>query len=64
MILLNPRYYGLVARCNACGALLGYKPDDVDKDKHIKCPQCDFTILVPFDPNYDGIVKEEEKNNT
>jgi len=29
MKILNPRYYGLIARCNACGAIIGYEPADV-----------------------------------
>jgi len=31
MKLLNPRYYGMIARCNACGALIGYEPNDVNE---------------------------------
>ena len=65
MKLLSPRYCGMIARCNSCGALLGYNPADVDKNQNIKCPQCSFTIWVPFNPNYDGVIKEEseEKKN-
>ena len=60
MKILNNRYYGLIARCNACGCLIGYTPDDVF-DHNISCPQCRFTIWVPCDPNYDGVIKEEKK---
>ena len=64
MKVLNLRYYGSIARCNSCGCLIGYEPNDVDKEQHIKCPQCGFTIWVPLDPNYDGIIKEsEDKKN-
>jgi len=61
MKILNNRYYGLIARCNACGCIIGYEPDDVSKSQNIKCPQCNFTLWVPFNPNYDGIIKEESK---
>lgn len=33
MKLLNTRYFGMIARCNAgCGALIGYEPNDVSKN--------------------------------
>jgi hypothetical protein len=25
------------------------------------CPKCGFNIWVPFNPNYDGVIKEEER---
>lgn len=61
MKLLNQRYFGLIARCNSCGALIGYNPEDVSNSQNISCPQCKFTIWVPFNPTYDGVIKEEEK---
>ena len=61
MKLLNPRYYGMIARCNACGALIGYEPDDVNKNQNIKCPQCGFVLWVPLNIEYDGIIKESEE---
>ena len=62
MKLLYPRYLGLIARCNfGCGALIGYEPNDVSETQNIKCPQCGMTLWVPFNPNYDGIIKEEEE---
>ena len=60
MKILNSRYYGLIARCNNCGCLIGYDPSDVSKNQNISCPQCKFTLWVPFNPNYDGLIKEEE----
>lgn len=59
MKLLNPRYYGMIARCNACGALIGYGPNDVNENQNIKCPQCGFILWVPFNTKYDGVIKEE-----
>lgn len=59
MKLLNPRYYGMIARCNACGALIGYEPKDVNENQNIKCPQCGFVLWVPFNTKYDGVIKEE-----
>lgn len=61
MKILCQRYYGMIARCNACGCLIGYSPDDVSSSQNISCPQCKFTLWVPFNPNYDGVIKEEEK---
>ena len=65
MKLLYNRYMGMIARCNGgCGALIGYEPADVSKNQCIKCPQCGAVLWVPFNPNYDGIIKEsEEKKN-
>ena len=61
MKLLNTRYYGMIARCNACGAILGYAPEDVSASQNMKCPQCGFNMWVPFNPNYEGIIEEKEE---
>lgn len=61
MKILNTRYYGQIARCNACGCLIGYEPSDVSTNQNITCPQCKFVLWVPFNPNYDGIIKESEE---
>jgi hypothetical protein len=61
MKVLNERYYGLIARCNSCGCLIGYEPNDVSKSQNISCPLCKFTLWVPFNPNYDGVIKESEE---
>lgn len=64
MKVLAQRYYGMIARCNACGCILGYEPNDVNDKQNIRCPQCKFVLWVPFNPNYDGVIKEsEEKKN-
>ena len=60
MKLLYTRYGGLIARCPNCYAIIGYEPNDVSKTQNISCPQCKFTLWVPFNPNYDGVVKESE----
>ncbi len=63
MKLLNPRYMGLIARCNqGCGALIGYEPNDVSKNQCIKCPACGMVLWVPFNPTYDGVIREEKKD--
>lgn len=67
MKLLAQRYFGQIARCNGgCGALIGYEPSDVSKNQCIKCPQCGMVLWVPFNPEYDGVIKEseEKKNDT
>lgn len=61
MKLLNTRYYGMIARCNACGCIIGYSPEDVSASQNIKCPQCGFNMWVPFNPNYEGIIEEKEE---
>jgi len=61
MKLLYNKYFGMIARCNACGAIIGYSPEDVSATQHISCPQCRFSIWVPLNPTYDGIVKEEKE---
>ena len=59
MIVLSQRFFGSIARC-ACGAVIGYKPEDVSRAKVIRCPVCTNLVEVPLDPNYDGIVKEKK----
>lgn len=60
MKILAPRYYGMIARCNSCGCLIGYEPQDVNNEQRLSCPQCNFNIWVPLNLNYDGVVKEDE----
>ena len=60
MKVLCERYAGLMARCPNCYALLGYNPEDVTSAQNIRCPQCKFSMWVPFNPNYDGVIKESE----
>ena len=54
MVLLSNYYRGLVCRCNACGALLGYGPEDVFDNSYVKCPVCNFKILTKMQLDYDG----------
>lgn len=54
----------MIARCNSCGCLIGYDPQDVSKDQTFKCPQCGFTIWVPLDPNYDGVIKDNDTDTS
>lgn len=63
MKILCSRYYGLIARCNACGCLIGYEPYEVNENQNIRCPQCNFTLWVPLNPNYDGIINENEEKD-
>ena len=63
MTILYQRYYGSIARCNACGCIIGYKPEDVNKNQNIKYPQCGFTLWVPLNPSYDGVIESEEKKD-
>lgn len=61
MILLNPRYFGMIVVCQNCGAVLGYKVEDVSRQQTVPCLRCGNRCPVPFDPTYDGLVKEKEK---
>ena len=61
MKLLYTRYGGMLARCPNCYAIIGYDPDDVNTNQNISCPQCKFKMWVPFNPNYDGVIKEESE---
>ena len=63
MKILADRYYGMIARCNACGCIIGYTPEDVSNTQNITCPKCHFTMWVPFNPTYDGVIKEESEEN-
>ena len=62
MKILTDRYYGMIARCNACGCVIGYGPEDVSNTQNISCPKCRFTMWVPFNPTYDGVIREEHEN--
>lgn len=62
MIILSNYYKGLVCRCNNCGALLGYKPEDVHNNSYVTCPRCKFEILTKMQLDYDGLVREEQEN--
>ena len=62
MIVLSNYYRGLVCRCNSCGALLGYGPEDVHNNSYVTCPQCRFEILTKMQLDYDGLIKEEKKD--
>jgi len=56
MKVLFPKYPGLLAICNGCGALLQYTPADI-YGTVIYCPQCKATTEVPYNKGYDGFVK-------
>ena len=63
MVILSTRYYGQICRCNACGCIIGYNPNDMIEGHYLKCPQCSFKIWINMDLNYDGIIREETKND-
>lgn len=37
MVLLSDYYKGLVCRCNNCGALWGFGPEDVHRNSYVTC---------------------------
>ncbi len=49
-----------MARCPNCYAILGYEPNDVSQSQNVKCPQCGFSLWVPLNINYDGVIKNEQ----
>lgn len=61
MEVLYPKFPGLLAICEGCSALLHYTPKDIYGNV-IYCPLCKAAIEVPFDKNYDGLIKEEKKD--
>lgn len=62
MIVFSQTYPGLILICEGCGALLGYKPADIYGNL-VYCPICKHANAVNIDKNYDGIIKEEKKND-
>ena len=62
MIILSKRYFGLICRCNKCGTIIGYQPSDIHSNSYVTCPNCGFEILTKMQLNYDGIVREENKD--
>ena len=62
MTILSNYYNGLICHCNNCGALLGYRPEDVHRNSYVTCPLCRFEILTKIQLDYDGIVREENKS--
>ena len=64
MKLLNKYYRGLICRCNSCGAILGYAPEDIHNNSYVKCPQCGFEILTKMQINYNGVVEKEKKDDS
>ena len=62
MKLLNQYYRGLICRCPNCFAILGYGPEDVHKNSYVTCPSCNFEILTKMQLDYDGVIREENKN--
>ena len=62
MTILNNYYFGLICRCNNCGALLGYGPEDIFNNSYVRCPRCGFKILTKMQLDYDGVIREEKTN--
>ena len=63
MVLLSDYYKGLVCRCNNCGALWGFGPEDVHRNSYVTCQKCGFEILTKMQLDYDGVVKENTNGN-
>lgn len=59
MEVLYPKFPGLLAICDKCGALLRYVPQDV-YGQVVYCPLCKNAIEVPIDKNYDGVIKDDK----
>ena len=62
MIVLNNYYRGLICRCPGCYAILGYGPEDVHNNSYVSCPLCKFEILTKMMLDYDGVIREDDKN--
>ena len=61
MKLLCQKYYGLITRCEQCGAVIGYNANDIYNNYYLYCPQCKAQIKILIDLKYDGLVKENTK---
>ena len=64
MIVLNNYYRGLICRCPGCYAILGYGPEDVHNNSYVTCPKCKFEILTKMMLDYDGVIREENKDDS
>jgi phage FluMu protein Com len=62
VIVLSQTYPGLTLICEGCGALLAYKPADIYGNL-VYCPLCKRANEINMDKSYDGIIKEEKKND-
>ena len=58
MFVICERYYGQLVRCK-CGAIIGFKPEEVTRASTIRCPVCSDLINVLFDPNYEGVINND-----
>ena len=59
MKIISKTFPGITICCSGCGALLAYTSADIYGNV-IYCPICKATTEVPFDKNYDGLVKEDK----
>lgn len=61
MNILSPKYPGIWFICEQCRALIGnVKESEIYNNSDVYCPICKFKNTLPFNKNYDGIVKEQE----
>lgn len=59
MIILSDRCVGSIFQCE-CGAVLAYKPEDIQENHFIYCPVCKIRQRVPLDLEYDGVIEDEK----
>lgn len=64
MTVLSSYYRGLICRCPNCFTVLGYGPEDVHNNSYVTCPSCKFEILTKMILDYDGVIKEENKDDS
>ena len=63
MEVLSQKYPGIMIICQGCGAVLAnIQKSDIYGANLVYCPLCKHANEIEYDKNYDGIVKEEEKN--
>ena len=60
MIVFSEKYPGRILICQNCGALLGYNEHDI-YGNDVYCPICKQKNSIDYDKNYDGIIKEDKK---
>ncbi len=63
MVVLSNKHPGIMIICQGCGGVLAnIQKSDVYGANLVYCPLCRHANEIEYDKNYDGIVKEEEKN--
>lgn len=67
MEVLTNKFPGRICICSNCGALMAnIQESDIYSDNIVYCPLCKTGNYIEYSKSYDGVVKEEvkEENDT